>query len=161
MASYKVYYKSATKHVKVLRATDTPPGNGFTSIKDFTYVDGASYIPYHYVRVAMFALGNLDMSKIIIDIVDEIANVTGISVSPATATLDTSDNATQQLTVTFTPTTPDNMNLIYTSSDETKATVNASGLITTAGVTGTGEVTITVTSEDGGFTDTCVVTVTA
>lgn len=161
MASYQTYYKAATKHVKVLRATDTAPGNGFVSVKDFSYVDGQSYLPYHYVRDAMYAAGNLDMSKIIIDVVDEIANVTGISISPATVTLDTSDNATQQLTVTFTPTVPDNTTVVYTSSDVTKATVNSSGLITTAGVTGTGEVTITATSADGGFTDTCVVTVVA
>ncbi len=161
MASYKVYYKSATKHVKVLRATDTAPGNGFSDVKTFNYTAGESYLPYHYVRDAMFAAGILDMSKIIIDVVDEIANVTGISISPATVTLDTSDNATQQLTVTFTPTVPDNTTVVYTSSDVTKATVNSSGLITTDGVTGTGEVTITATSADGGFTDTCVVTVVA
>lgn len=161
MASYKVYYKAATKHVKVLRATDTAPGNGFSDVKTFSYTAGESYLPYHYVRDAMFAAGILDMRTITIDAVDVIANVTGISVSPATVTLDTSDNATQQLTVTFTPTTPENTTVVYTTSDATKATVNSSGLITTAGVTGTGEVTITATSADGGYTDTCVVTVTA
>ena len=154
MASYKTYYKAATKHVKVLRATDTAPGNGFVSIKDFTYRTGDSYLPYHYVRDAMYAVGNLDMSKIVIDGVDEIANVTAISVSPATAAL--APTGTQQLTVTFTPTTPDNTTVTYTSSDETKATVNASGLITAVA---DGEATITATSADGGFTDTCVVTV--
>ena len=156
MASYKIYYKAATKHVKVLRATDTAPGNGFTTdaANNFNYVDGDSYLPYHYVRDMMYKLGNLDMSKIIIDTVDEIANVTGISISPSTAAL--APLGTQQLTVTFTPTTPDNTAMTYVSSDEEIATVDAEGLITAVA---DGEATITGTSTDGSFTDTCVVTV--
>jgi uncharacterized protein YjdB len=49
----------------------------------------------------------------------------------------------------------------FTSSDTDVATVDETGLVT-AGSTGastTATATITVTTTDGGFTDTCVVTV--
>lgn len=80
--------------------------------------------------------------------------VTDLSVLPATVTLAAA--ATQQLTPTFTPTTPTNMEIAYTTSDPTKATVSATGLITAVA---TGTATITATSDDGAFTDTCVVTI--
>lgn len=70
-------------------------------------------------------------------------------------TLDTSDNATVQLIVTGNvgPVT-------YASSQVTYATVNATGLVTTAGVTGTGDTVITVTDSVGN-TDTITITVVA
>ena len=162
MASFKIYWKAATKQVKVIRNGDTAPG-GYTLIKTVDHSAGEGDVIYHHVRDALYDLTPSVQNMQEIDIVsfDEVINVSAISVSPATVTLDTSDNATQKLTVTFTPTTPDNTNVTYTSSDITKATVTASGIITTAGVTGTGQVTITATSQDGGFTDTCVVTVVA
>lgn len=64
---------------------------------------------------------------------------TGLSVSPTTVSF-TTLNATQQLTVTKTPTnTTDTVS--YTSSNESVATVSSSGLITCVGV---GSATITV-----------------
>lgn len=80
--------------------------------------------------------------------------VTAVSITPATVTLAAA--ATQQLTIIFTPTTPTNMEVAYTSSDNTKATVSATGLITAVA---TGSATITATTDDGSFTDTCVVTI--
>ena len=47
--------------------------------------------------------------------------------------------------------------MTWSSSDEAVATVSADGVVTACGA---GEATITVTTEDGGFTDACRVTVT-
>lgn len=80
--------------------------------------------------------------------------VDGVSVSPSTVVL--APLATQQLTVTFTPLAPSSTALVWTSSDITKATVSSTGLVTTLV---TGVATITATTVDGGFTSTCVVTV--
>ncbi|OAV45800.1 hypothetical protein A3850_004935 [Lewinella sp. 4G2] len=58
--------------------------------------------------------------------------------------------ASKQLSANIIPADATNQNLTYTSSDENIATVDATGLVT--GVA-EGEVTITVTTEDGGFSD--------
>lgn len=81
-----------------------------------------------------------------------------ISVTPATVTLSMGGTKTQQLAVAANPTTADGA-VVYSTSDATKATVSASGLITAIAI---GTATITATSvADGTKTDTCVVTVTA
>lgn len=82
--------------------------------------------------------------------------VTGVTVSPTTATK--AVNATQQLTPTVAPADAHAKTVKYTSSDVTKATVNASGLVTAKAV---GTATITVTTDDQKKTATSVITVTA
>lgn len=76
-----------------------------------------------------------------------------IDVTPATSSRTVGQ--TQQLTVARTPLNASGA-VTYASSDATKATVSATGLITAVAV---GSATITATL--GGKTDTCVVTVTA
>lgn len=66
--------------------------------------------------------------------------------------------AKTQLTSTVTPANATNKAVTYSSSDETKATVSASGEVT--GVA-EGTATITVTTTDGNKTDTSTITVTA
>ena len=56
------------------------------------------------------------------------------------------------------PDTAFNREVSFASSDESIATVDENGVVT--GIS-QGEATITVTTKDGGFTDTCLVTVTA
>lgn len=165
MASYKIWWKASTKEVKVLREGETAPA-GFVDIKTVTHDGetdpiseyGDGHVIYHHVRDALFEEGITNMQSISIVAFDQIINVTAISVAPPTANLSLSGVTTQQLTTTFTPATPDNVSLTYVSSDPTKATVSNTGLVTAVAV---GEATITVTSVDGGFTDTCVVTVVA
>ncbi len=65
---------------------------------------------------------------------------------------------TVKLVPTFVPATATNKNATWTSSKSEVATIAADGTVT--GVT-EGETTITVTTEDGGFTATCKVKVTA
>jgi uncharacterized protein YjdB len=82
-------------------------------------------------------------------------NVTSVSVTPETATIVGLGN-TQQLTATISPNNATNKNITWASSDDAIATVNASGLVTSIAA---GVVTITVTTEDGSFTDTSTITV--
>ena len=77
-----------------------------------------------------------------------------VSLDPATASKTVGQ--TQQLTPTVLPASAVNKKVTYSTSDATKATVSATGLVTAVAA---GTATITVTTVDGGFTDTCVVTV--
>lgn len=84
--------------------------------------------------------------------------VTGISVSPSTLTL-TANEETSQLTATVSPSNAYNPNVTWTSSDTSIVTVSSNGLVTVVDGCESGDVTITATTEDGGYTDTCTVTV--
>lgn len=82
--------------------------------------------------------------------------VTGVSVSPTTATVGL--GSTQQLIATLAPANATNQNVTWTSSNTAVATVNATGLVNaiTAGTT-----TITVKTVDGNKTATSAITVAA
>lgn len=82
-------------------------------------------------------------------------NVTGITLDQTTASVPA--NKTLTLTATVAPADAANKNIIWTSSDETIATV-VDGVVTPQAVGG--PVTITARTEDGNFTATCAVTVT-
>jgi hypothetical protein len=80
--------------------------------------------------------------------------VTGVSVSPGTATANV--GATQQLTATLTPSNATNQALTWSSSNTSVATVSGTGLVTAAA---SGTATITVTTQDGSYTATSAITV--
>src|SRR5690606_107750 len=61
------------------------------------------------------------------------------------------------LTATVTPSNATNQDVSWESSNESIATVSSGGLVTAVA---TGSATITVTTDDGEFTDDCAVTVT-
>lgn len=83
--------------------------------------------------------------------------VTGISVSPTSTSVGV--GGTVDLTATITPNNATDKAVTWTSSDETKATVSSSGVVT--GVAA-GDVTITATAHgDNTKTATCTITVTA
>ncbi len=82
--------------------------------------------------------------------------VVGISVTPTNLTLLTGESS--QLTATISPANANDQTVTWTSSDPSVATVNANGLVNALAV---GSTTITVTSNDGGFTATSSVTVNA
>ena len=81
-------------------------------------------------------------------------SVTGISVSPNTVSVNIGN--TKQLTAAVEPSDAVNQNVCWSSSDTSVAAVDSTGLVT--GVS-KGTATITVTTEEGGFTDQCTVTV--
>ncbi len=80
--------------------------------------------------------------------------VTGVSISPESGTLGIGD--TLQLTETITPSNATNIQVTWVSNSASIATVDANGLVTAIdeGIT-----TITVTSDDGSFTDTATIEV--
>lgn len=80
--------------------------------------------------------------------------VTGVSISSASITVPKGEKRT--VTAVIKPSNAANTDLIWSSSNESVATVNGSGVIT--GKT-KGTATITVETEDGGFKDTCTVEV--
>lgn len=87
---------------------------------------------------------------------DDSVPATGVTVTPATTSVVV--GATRQLTGTVLPADATDKSGTWTTSDATKATVSSTGLVT--GVAA-GTTTITFKSNDGSFTGTTTVTVTA
>lgn len=80
--------------------------------------------------------------------------VTGVTVSPGSMTLSEGESA--ELEVSVEPENATSQSVIYSSSDTDVATVDGNG---TVYAVSEGEATITVTTEDGGYTASCVVAV--
>ncbi len=81
--------------------------------------------------------------------------VTGISINPSSYTFGTIGNILQ-LIATITPSDATNQSITWSSSNANIAAVSLSGLVTAVS---SGQAVITATTADGGFTDTCTVTV--
>lgn len=105
------------------------------------------------MRIALDA-PNHNLDKVIITSTSNVP-VTGVSVSPTSASI--AVGATQQLTKTITPANATNQNVTWSSSNTAVATVNSSGLVTAVAA---GTATITVTTQSGGFTANSAITVT-
>ena len=127
-----------------------------------------NHVLFHHVRDALYKrsaanasntaaypFNITDMSGITIEI-DNIKNNVSIDVTPATRTL-TVASPTVQLVTAFTPADSTDKRLTYVSSDPTKATVNATGLVTRVA---NGSTTITVSTVEGNKQDTVAITVT-
>lgn len=83
-------------------------------------------------------------------------NVTGVTLTPSTASIEISEEL--QLTATVEPASATDKTVAYASSDSLVASVTQGGKVT--GVAA-GSAVITVTTTDGSFTDVCAVTVTS
>ena len=90
-----------------------------------------------------------------IDITVLPISVTGVTLDPTTADLLVGENTT--LTATVLPIDATDSSVVWSSSDDLVATVDANGLVTAVGI---GTATITVTTNDGGFTATSTLNVT-
>ena len=104
--------------------------------------------------------GSTTNRKILVNVADDYTSVMGITLDQHTA--ETRANEGFVLTYTFSTmpendVTPSNSKVVFTSSNPEIATVDVDGNVT--GVA-EGTATITVTTEDGGYTDECKVTVT-
>ena len=93
-------------------------------------------------------------AEILVDYTASQVNVTGVTVSPTTASLEVGE--TVQLTETVAPSNATDKTVSWSTSNSSVATVN-NGLVTAVGQ---GNATITVTTNDGNKTATCTVTVT-
>jgi uncharacterized protein YjdB len=85
---------------------------------------------------------------------DVITPVTGISVTPATITINKGNSS--KLAASVIPSNATNDTITWSSDNAGVASVNASGLVTALGA---GQANIIVTSKDGSFKDTTIVTV--
>ena len=104
----------------------------------------------------VFDLSN-DAMHYDISLTVEAIMVTNIAMSQATATMTVDD--TLQLDATVTPSNATNTDYIWSSGDESVATVSESGLVTAVGVGGTA---IIATAQDGsGVYGSCTITVNA
>ena len=83
-----------------------------------------------------------------------IAPVTGVSVNPTATTI--SAGNIRSITHTITPSNATDQSVAWSSNNTAVATVSSSGVVTAVGA---GTATITVTTNDGGFTASCNVTV--
>ena len=79
---------------------------------------------------------------------------TGVTVDPSVLALDVGQHST--LTATVAPADATNKNVAWSTSNDAVATVSNEGVVTAVGA---GNATITATAQDGGWTDTCAVTV--
>lgn len=93
-------------------------------------------------------------ADVTIEYVTETVHVTSVSVSPSTASIEVAE--TVQLTETVLPANATDKTVAWSSSNTSVATVS-NGLVTAVSA---GSATITVTTNDGGYTATCSVTVT-
>jgi len=85
---------------------------------------------------------------------EKLYPVTGVTLDKTSVELTEGDVTV--LTATVNPSNASNKNVYWTSSDQTVATVDNTGKVTSVKA---GSATITVTTEDGGKTATCMVTV--
>lgn len=123
---------------------------------------GENHALYHDVREALYHEDILDMQSISIVKHGAIWGATALIISPVT-NLDVSNGDTATLVINYDY--PDKANAVatnshftYVSSDPTKATVNAAGLVTAVAA---GTSTITVTQANSGLSAQIVITVVA
>ena len=137
---------------------DTSSSDGYTDTSSTYkyYLKCSSSGTFTSANVSTTSLANTDTPAIyLFKKATEKIDVTGVALDPTTATVEA--GKTVELTATVSPENATNKGVTWTSSDETIATV--SGGVVTGVAAGTA--TITVTTKDGGFTATCIVTVTA
>lgn len=120
--------------------------SGFTHFKLIATGTSSStrvYVDYISITYDYFGAGTVD--------------VTGVTISEG-ASINIYEGSTQQLTAVVAPADATDKTVSWSSNNPTKASVNSSGLVSALSV---GSATITVTTTDGGFTDTITVNVLA
>lgn len=91
-------------------------------------------------------------AKCTVTVAKPTVRVTGVTINKTAVTLE--NGSTTQLIAGVTPATADNTKVTWKSDNTDVATVDDSGKVTAVGV---GNATITVTTEDGNYSKTCVV----
>ena len=130
--------------------------------ESFLSFDGTDWYDCYNLQVSQYPVQYLTNTNVCIKaftteqepVVDTTVAVTGVTLDKETAEVNT--GATVALTATVAPSNATNQNVTWSTSDEAVATV-VDGVVT--GVA-EGTATITVTTVDGNYTDTCEITVT-
>lgn len=119
-------------------------------------LSSADVSSYPYIAFSSsYKYFNFDSSAATITLYERVVEAKSVEVNPPVHAM--APNAIKQLTAVVYPTNATNKNVTWTSNNDAVATVDDKGLVTANAV---GTATITATTEDGGYTDTCVVTVT-
>ncbi len=179
MADYQIAFNNTTKVATIQAKGDALPASS-VKIGEFVHADieasindlefDVNHVFWHHVRdalykrsaanpanTAMFPSNITDMSIVTLAVDTTYVALVSIVIAPGVVSL--APAATQQLTITPTPGGASNTAIAsWVSSDPTKATVSATGLVTAVA---TGSTTITATSVDGAKVATRTVTVTA
>ena len=138
----------------VVVGTETGSSNEYAyPINASSFVVRPSSAQIQVKQIEMVVSNYTNYSTTCTENTDEVA-VTGITLLPAQLSLEVGKQ--QTLNATIAPSNATNQNITWTSNKESVATVD-NGVITAVAA---GKATITVTTEEGGFTATCVVTVT-
>lgn len=163
------YSDRAYKYVTEVSSSSSGP---FTEIVDRTgnttqgtasspIIDVFSPVNARYVRVTVSGADSYTGSwvsltevRVFGESIDNTVPVTGVSLTQSSASLTVGD--TQQMSVVVSPSNASNPNVSYSSNNSSVASVDTNGLVTAQG---TGTATITVTTVDGTFTDTSLITV--
>ena len=149
---YKAYDGDTDKHL-LWFYNGTNDSYGYTaSSGNYRYYLQCSDGNFTSAYANSSTLGNTSTPKMYLFV--KSVPVTGIELDKTTESVAVGN--TVQLNATVAPATATNKTVNWTSSDESKATVDNTGKVT--GVA-EGEVTITATTADGGYTATCTVTV--
>ena len=117
-----------------------------------TYEIKAGYTAGDIINISFDEIA-FDISNGSVTVENKPVPVTGIALDRETASIGTGETLT--LTPIFSPETATNKNVTWSSSDKTVATVE-NGIVTPLKK---GTTTITVTTEEGGFSASCLVTV--
>ncbi|MCR5206298.1 MAG: Ig-like domain-containing protein [Lachnospiraceae bacterium] len=124
---------------------------------NIAYIDNTGTVTGKGYGVATVTVTTVDggfSDSCIVTVTDEVVPVSGVSISPKE--LFVGKGESKQVTATVSPSTATNKGIAFSSSDTSIATVTSDG--TVKGLV-SGNAIITVTTKDGGFTDTCKVTV--
>lgn len=139
---YRINYLAASRTVRLESGSGSAPaaisGGGYQNLGSFRHDNEAeastglngmqgladNHVAYQHVQDALYKIGVQDMQsiKILID------GTRSISIGTGTLSVAAGVNSAP-LAVTPTPSTAGDKDVIYTSSDTSKATVNASGVV--------------------------------
>ena len=133
--------------------TDVEDGSGVATVSGDT-VDVNTVGTYNVTLSHTDTDGNTGSLTIPYIITSGVINVTDVDVSPKTETVTIGQSTV--ISVTITPNNATNQNGVWSSSNNSVATIDQSGRVTGLSE---GNTTIAFTSSDGDFTDTSVITV--
>ena len=127
---------------------------GWQSYMFAAEADGTYHFEWTYIKDGSSASGN-DTAYVDNVYVGPAPSVEGVTIQE---TAEVMENRRVQLEWTIVPDSATNTDVTFSSSDESVAIVDEYGVVRGVGV---GTAVVTITTVDGGFTDECVVTVTA